>query len=68
MKLREFLNTCQNDLAAIHLYLDDEEWEEATPRYSVSRMRSIDDADLEGYVDAWSLENKGTELHILVTV
>jgi len=59
MKLREFLNTCQNDIEEYDLYFEDVEWGNWEPAEVFYSMRDI-------RVDAWIVD-ANFHLHVLLS-
>lgn len=64
MKLRGFLNTCQNDISEFRIYFEEVSWDNSEPDRFYSTVREIPDSYLDTYVDAWYLD--GTVLDILL--
>lgn len=67
MKLREFINTNQNDLEEIYIYFDEDQWDNDMPEIAVRDIRDIPNVDyvLELTVDAWFVDTN-FNLHVLV--
>lgn len=67
MKLREFINTNQNDLEEIYIYFDEDQWDSAMPEIAVRDIRDIPNVDyiLKLTVDAWFVDTN-FNLHVLV--
>ena len=63
MKLREFLNTCQNEWTEIDIYLSSDSWDEWQPDYTYVDMRDIPRAMLNTTIDAWEMD-ANFKLHI----
>ena len=68
MKLREFLNTCTNDLERYCIYFDQENWDELTPDIEAFDMRDLSNAivSTNRVVDAWFIDANWS-LHVLVS-
>lgn len=67
MRLREFLNTCQNDWEGVCLYYDEEAWEDTIPDFEFTDVRECDSTCLGYAVDAWYMD-ANWKLHILLAV
>ena len=68
MKLREFLNTCSNEIDHYCIYFDQETWDEMMPDVEASDMRELENqlVTINRYVDAWFVD-ANFSLHILVS-
>lgn len=67
MKLREFLNTCQNDIEEYDLYFEDVEWDNWEPAEVFFAVRDIRNALLDRtVVDAWVVD-ANFHLHVLLS-
>lgn len=65
MKLRELLNTNQNDLEQIYIYFDEDQWENETPEVVYGAVNRIDKGELNSYVDAWFVD-ANFNIHVLI--
>ena len=66
MKLKEFLNTNQNDWVHIYIYYDLDDYENETPEETYRDMRDIDKVKLGWYIDAWYMD-VNFNLHVLLS-
>ena len=67
MKLREFLNTCQNEWTSVNVYYDEDDMGDGYPEYTFEDMRQVDDTTLNKYVDAWYMD-VNFSLHVLLSI
>lgn len=68
MKLREFLNTCTNEIDRYCIYFDQDAWDELIPDVEASSMRELENAlvSINRRVVAWFVD-VNFALHILVS-
>lgn len=67
MKLREFLNTCQNEWTSVNVYYDEEDMADGYPEYTFEDMRQVDNTTLNKYVDCWYMD-VNFSLHVLLSI
>lgn len=67
MKLREFLNTCTNEVERYCIYFDQEAWDELIPDIEVFSMQDLRNAivSMNRPVYSWFMDANWS-LHILV--
>ena len=68
MKLRELLNTCQNEIERYCIYFDEDTWYDLIPDVEVFNKQDLKNAlvSLNRYVDAWFVDANWS-LHVLLS-